>query len=111
MSIVQFLTVVVAFSVWSGLRAHPLAAWLLTVNAFGFGVFGCDKFFAKRGWRRVSEADLLVYTLVGGTLGTWLGMRAFRHKTRKESFRKAFRIVVAGQGLLLAGVICWMAFR
>jgi uncharacterized membrane protein YsdA (DUF1294 family) len=40
-----------------------------------------------------------------------LGMRAFRHKTRKESFRKAFRIVVAGQGLLLAGVICWMAFR
>jgi len=106
---VQFLTVVLVLTLWSGLRTHPAIAWLVAVNVFGFALYGADKLFAKRQWRRVSEADLLLYTVVGGTLGTWLGMRAFRHKTRKQSFRRSFAIVVAIQGALLAAFL-WGRF-
>lgn len=106
---VQFLTVVVALVLWSGLRFHPLLAWLLAVNSFGFLLYGADKFFARKGWRRVSEADLLLYTVVGGTMGTWLGMRVFRHKTRKQSFRRSFGIIVAIQAALLAAFL-WGRF-
>lgn len=109
MPAVQFLTVVVALVLWSGLRFHPLLAWLLAVNSFGFLLYGADKFFARKGWRRVSEADLLLYTVVGGTVGTWLGMRAFRHKTRKQSFRRSFGIIVAIQAALLVAFL-WGRF-
>lgn len=109
MWIVQLLTVITALTLWSGLQWHFILAWLLAVNLFGFVLYGCDKQFAKRGWRRVSEADLLLYTLAGGTPGTWLGMRVFRHKTRKQSFRRAFAIIVGLQVILLA-VWLWGRF-
>ena len=111
MRIVQFFTVLAAAGLWSGLRMHPAIAWLVAANVFGFILYGCDKFFAKRGWRRVSEADLLLYTLLGGTVGTWLGMRAFRHKTRKQSFLRSFGIIAFSQIGLVAVWLGWMFFR
>lgn len=102
----QLLTVLVAIGLWSGLRWPGAAAWLAAANLFGFALYGADKFFARRGWRRVSEADLLLYALLGGTAGAWLGMRTFRHKTRKRGFRRAFAIIVILQGVLL-GAFLW----
>jgi uncharacterized membrane protein YsdA (DUF1294 family) len=109
MLFVQGLTVIVALVLWSGIRLPPAVAWLTAANLFGFCLYGADKFFARRGWRRVSEADLLLYTLVGGTVGTWFGMQVFRHKTRKPSFRRSFGIIVALQAALLAAFL-WGRF-
>ncbi len=65
------------------------AVWILHVLAFSavaLVLFGLDKSRAGRG-RRVSEANLLGISIAGGALGGLLGMRIFRHKTRKALFR------------------------
>ena len=64
-----------------------LAAYLLGINLLAFCAFGRDKRLAQRGLRRIPEMRLLLYAALGGALGAWLGMRVFRHKTRKPLFR------------------------
>jgi uncharacterized membrane protein YsdA (DUF1294 family) len=59
---------------------------LIVLNAISFAMFGIDKHRARVGTRRISEGALLVSAVVSGTLGAWLAMRRFRHKTRKRSF-------------------------
>ena len=52
-----------------------------------FAAFGLDKKRAKEeGRRRVPERTLLLLSLLFGVVGGALGMRAFRHKTKKASF-------------------------
>ena len=63
-----------------------LVALLLVLNAVSFAMFGIDKFRARRGARRISERALLLSALVSGTIGAWVGVVVFRHKSRKPSF-------------------------
>jgi len=72
-----------------------IAAAVALVSVVAFAVFGWDKRQASRGGRRVPEATLLTLAALGGLPGALLGMRVFRHKTRKGSFRLA----VAGVAL------------
>jgi uncharacterized membrane protein YsdA (DUF1294 family) len=80
-----------------------LLAWLAGINLTAFAYHGHDKGRARRGGRRVPEVSLHALTLVGGSLGAYAGMRLFRHKTVKGSFRVVFWfIVVAPLALVLA---------
>ena len=63
------------------------ASYLLAVNLLAFCAFGRDKRLARLGSRRIPEARLLLYAALGGAAGALLGMRRFRHKTRKPLFR------------------------
>lgn len=60
---------------------------LAAANFLTFCLFGWDKLCARRDARRVSEATLLWWLFLGSPVGAWLGMRLFRHKTAKSSFR------------------------
>lgn len=63
-----------------------IALYLGTVNLIGFALMGIDKRKArKRAWR-IPESTLFVIALVGGSLGTTIGMHLFRHKTRHWYF-------------------------
>lgn len=46
-----------------------------------------DKQKAKRGKWRVPEKTLFLFALLGGSLGTTLGMNVFRHKTKHWYFK------------------------
>lgn len=73
------------------------AGYLVLINVIAFAVYGLDKWQARRQGRRVAEIHLLGLAAAGGSVGAWCGRRAFRHKTRKRSFRFAFWAIVAGQ--------------
>ncbi len=90
-----------------GLDLPWLTGWLTAVNLVAFVLFGVDKQFAKRSRRRISEADLLYYLLIGGTLGATIGMKLFRHKTQKKSFRRWYWSIVAVQLILLMTWLWW----
>ena len=84
---------------------HYLAAWLLSVNVVAFVYYGYDKSCARSASRRVPEAVLHGLSMAGGSLGAYAGMRLFRHKTIKGSFRIFFWFVVAMQVLLIIAVV------
>jgi uncharacterized membrane protein YsdA (DUF1294 family) len=85
--------------------AHYLGAWLVSVNVVAFGYYGYDKGQARRSARRVPEVVLHGLSVAGGSLGAYAGMRLFRHKTIKGSFRIFFWFVVIMQLALIAAVI------
>jgi len=60
--------------------------YLLAVNLAAFLVFGWDKLMAKLEKRRIPERTLFLLAGVGGSVGAWLGMQIFRHKTKHTSF-------------------------
>ena len=47
---------------------------------------GLDKWKAKNGKWRIPENTLLLFTILGGGIGTISGMYIFRHKTKKAKF-------------------------
>lgn len=60
---------------------------LTVVNAVAFIVYGIDKCRARNAKWRIPEATLLMLAVVGGSVGAWLGMKAWHHKTRHMKFR------------------------
>ncbi len=79
-----------------------LLGWLVLINGVTFGVVGLDKRIAKRRERqppsrqsrRIPERTLLGLGLLGGIWGLIVGMRRFRHKTRKVSFLFATVVIL-----------------
>ena len=61
--------------------------YLIIINIFSFLLMGLDKLLAIIKKRRISEATLLFFSLIGGGLGTLIGMYIFRHKIRKMKFQ------------------------
>ena len=64
-----------------------LIYYLLAINVLTFIVYGVDKWKARRGRWRVPEVTLLVLAAAGGSVGAWVAMQLFRHKTQKKKFR------------------------
>ncbi|MHC4339702.1 MAG: DUF1294 domain-containing protein [Planctomycetota bacterium] len=83
-----------------------LIAYLVFVNLLTYAVYWMDKRRAERGRRRISERELLLWALAGGTVGALLAMRRLRHKTKKRSFQIALYIVILVQ---VAAV--WLVLR
>ena len=54
---------------------------LICINVVTFLVYGIDKFKAKQGSWRISEATLLSLAVFGGSIGALLGMQVWHHKT------------------------------
>lgn len=59
---------------------------LLILNLLTFILFGLDKLKAKRHKWRIPEATLLLMALVGGSIGGYVGMRIWHHKTKHKKF-------------------------
>jgi uncharacterized membrane protein YsdA (DUF1294 family) len=82
-----------------------LMGLLVAVNLAGFLAFGYDKLKAKRGTWRVPEKSLVLFAVCGGWLGTWLGLKLFRHKSSKRSFQVKLALGTALN--VLAWVLAW----
>lgn len=60
--------------------------YLASINIIAFLMYGVDKWNAKHELRRIPEKTLLGLAVVGGSVGAYVGMQLFRHKTRKPKF-------------------------
>ena len=59
---------------------------LIVINVITFLVYGIDKWKAKQGSWRISEATLLLLAVIGGSIGALLGMQIWHHKTMHLKF-------------------------
>lgn len=71
--------------------------YLLAINAITFAVYGIDKLKAKRTKWRIPETTLLLLTVIGGSIGAWLGMKAWHHKTLLKKFRFGVPAILVAQ--------------
>lgn len=79
-----------------------LGIYLLIVNTLTFALFCFDKARACQHGFRLSEFTLLIFALLGGSLGGILSMKLLRHKTTKWYFKVGLPIFTVLQlGLLI----------
>ena len=69
--------------------------YLIIINLLGFLIMGFDKWKAKNGRWRIPENTLLLFTILGGGIGTISGMYVFRHKTKKAKFTIGMPAILA----------------
>ena len=68
--------------------------YLLAINIATFFLYGIDKYKAKKGRWRISEATLLLMAVVGGSIGAWSGMRLWHHKTMHKKFKYGIPVII-----------------
>ena len=73
----------------------------LLLNIMTFCLYWWDKEAARSGRWRVSEAQLLQFAFLGGSLGAFTAQRLLRHKTRKEPFRTQLMAILILHALLI----------
>jgi len=93
-SITTGLATLLALLIWWILSLDGLLSWLIAINLVAFLTYGYDKSIAGSRRSRVPERVLLWLALILGSLGAWLGMQVFHHKTIKGSFQRRFWLVV-----------------
>ena len=79
-----------------------ILGYLLAVNIATFFLYGIDKYKAKRGLWRISEATLLTIATIGGSIGACAGMRLWHHKTMHKKFKYGIPLISIMQIALVA---------
>ncbi len=77
----------ITFAFWEFFAEHKiLIIYSVIINFVSFAAFAVDKINACEGRSRIRIITLLGIAFAGGSIGAWLAMYLFRHKTRKDYF-------------------------
>ena len=76
---------------------HIVLIYLVTINVATFSMYGIDKWKAKKALWRIRESSLLMLAVLGGSIGAWLGMKAWHHKTQHKKFRYGVPAIIIVQ--------------
>jgi uncharacterized membrane protein YsdA (DUF1294 family) len=88
-----------------GLTPWWVVPWYVVASLLTFIAYGWDKVSAKSGHWRTQESTLHTLEMLGGWPGAWLAQPLWRHKSRKASFRAAFKVAAA---VNVAGLIAFV---
>ncbi len=80
---------------------HIALIYLLAINVAAFITYGIDKWKAKKSLWRIRETALLGLAVLGGSIGAWLGMRMWHHKTKHKKFKYGIPLILIAQIALL----------
>ena len=82
-----------------------IAIYLAAINVVTFCLYGIDKRKARRNRWRIPEDMLIILAVLGGSIGAWLGMSAWHHKTQHAKFKYGIPLILLAQ--LTAAVAIW----
>ena len=88
-----------------------IAIYLVAVNVVTFFLYGIDKWKAKRSKWRIPEATLLGMAVIGGSIGAWLGIRVWHHKTMHKKFQFGIPLIIVAQIALIIWIISKSYFQ
>jgi len=88
---------------------HVVLIYLAVINVVTFFMYGIDKWRstsgrllptgrkkAKKSKWRIGEAALLGLAVLGGSIGAWLGMQVWHHKTQHKGGNRDIDNIVGG---------------
>ena len=82
--------------------AHTIFLWYFAIiNIVSVIIFGWDKFCAKNHRWRVPEMTLLMFAVIGGSIGALFAMRIFHHKTLHLKFKYGVPLILFFQVLIM----------
>ena len=89
---------------------HVVLIYLAVINVVTFFMYGIDKWRstsgrllptgrkkAKKSKWRIRETALLGLAVLGGSIGAWLGMKVWHHKTLHKKFRYGVPVILIAQ--------------
>ena len=68
--------------------------YLLAINIVTFLLYGIEKYKAKKGRWRISEATLIALAVIGGSIVAWGGMHIWHHKTKHKKFKLGIPTII-----------------
>ena len=77
-----------------GVLTAILYLYAIIINIIGFNIMGKDKRKAQRHEYRISERVLWQVAIFGGSVGAYLGMKVYRHKTKHKRFSIGIPLLV-----------------
>ena len=80
---------------------EALLYYLTAINVVTFLAYGIDKWKARHGSWRISETTLLILAIVGGSIGAWIGMKVWHHKTQHKKFKYGLPLILMAQIALI----------
>ncbi|CED93462.1 MULTISPECIES: DUF1294 domain-containing protein [Romboutsia] len=75
--------------------------YLIFINIVGLLSMYLDKYFAKNNMYRISEKTLFFIAIIGGSIGSIIGMYQFRHKTKHRQFTTGLPAILFIQIIIL----------
>ena len=70
---------------------------IVIINIVTFIIYGIDKYKAKKGKWRIPENSLIGLAIIGGSIGAYLGMRIWHHKTMHLKFKYGIPLIIVIQ--------------
>ena len=70
---------------------------IVIINIVTFIIYGIDKYKAKKGKWRIPENSLIGLAIIGGSIGAYLGMRVWHHKTMHLKFKYGIPLIIVIQ--------------
>ena len=89
---------------------YALLLYLAAINRVAFFLCGIDKWKARHDKWRVTEARLIAVALLGGSLGAFLGMKVWHHKTQHPRFRYGLPFILFLHLALAVAVVYYFYF-
>ena len=86
---------------------HIVLIYFTVINVVTFFMYGIDKWKAKKAKWRIRETTLLGLAVLGGSVGAWLGMKVWHHKTQHKKFKYGVPAIIIIQLLII--VYCIIA--
>lgn len=81
-----------------------IVIYLIAINVLTFFIYGIDKYKAKKSKWRIPEATLLGLAAFGGSIGAWLGMKVWHHKTMQKKFKYGIPAIIIIQIVIISSL-------
>ena len=85
---------------------HIVLIYLVIINVVTFFMYAFDKWKAKKSKMCIRETALLGLAVLGGSIGAWLGLKVWHHKTLHKKFRYGVPAIIIIQ-LSLIGYLLY----
>lgn len=78
-----------------------IAGYFAVLSIMALAMMKIDKRQAQKQGQRIPEKNLWRVAIFGGGIGAYIGMMAFRHKTKHTNFRVGFLVLAMAQAAIL----------
>ncbi|MBU3226578.1 DUF1294 domain-containing protein [Clostridium algidicarnis] len=75
--------------------------YFILLNILGFLSMYIDKSRSKKSQWRIRESTLIIIAVFGGSIGSYLGMKKFRHKTKHSKFKYGIPFIIFIQIIII----------